>query len=248
MHSLPPWSTSHIREVQLLQLRNLHWCIIINQSPQFTLGFTLAVLHSIGLDKDNDSKDNKDNDNKDNDLYPPLQHRTERFTTLKSSVLHLLIPSSLQPLKFIDICCCCLHVFIHSVWLLTTPWTVARQAPLFMGILQARIAEWVAMSPSRGSSQPRDRTQVSHIAGGFFTVWATREALLSPCFCLFLIAMLGLAHGKSPWCWERLRAEGEEGVRGWDGWMASLMQWTWTWANFRRWWGTGRPGVLQSMK
>ena len=47
------------------------------------------------------------------------------------------------------------------------------------------------------------------------------------------------------WCGERLRA-GEEGVRGWDGWMASLMHWTWTWANSGRWWGTGRPGVLQS--
>ena len=34
---------------------------------------------------------------------------------------------------------------------------------------------------------------------------------------------------KSPWCWERVRAEGEEGIRGWDGWMASPMQWTWTW-------------------
>ena len=44
------------------------------------------------------------------------------------------------------------------------------------GILQARILEWVAMSSSRGSSQPRDRTQVSRTAGGFFTVWATREA------------------------------------------------------------------------
>ena len=44
------------------------------------------------------------------------------------------------------------------------------------GILQARILEWVAMPFSRGSSQPRDRTQVSCIAGGFFTVWATREA------------------------------------------------------------------------
>ena len=51
---------------------------------------------------------------------------------------------------------------------------------------------------------------------------------------------------KSPYCWERLRAE-EEGIRGWDGWMASLMQWIWTWANFGRWWGTGRPGILQSM-
>ena len=40
-------------------------------------------------------------------------------------------------------------------------WTVARQAPLSVGILQARILEWVAMPSSRGSSQPRDRTQVS---------------------------------------------------------------------------------------
>ena len=44
------------------------------------------------------------------------------------------------------------------------------------GILQARILEWVAFPFSRGSSQPRDRTQVSHTAGGFFTNWATREA------------------------------------------------------------------------
>ena len=51
---------------------------------------------------------------------------------------------------------------------------------------------------------------------------------------------------KSPWCWERLRAE-REGVRGWDSWMASPIQWTWTWANFGRWWGIERPGMLQSM-
>ena len=47
--------------------------------------------------------------------------------------------------------------------------------------------------------------------------------------------------------WERLRAEREEGVRKWDGWTESLMRWTWTWANARRWWGTGWPGMLQSM-
>ena len=41
--------------------------------------------------------------------------------------------------------------------------------------LQGRILEWVAMSSSRGSSQPRDQIQVSHIVGGFFTSWATRE-------------------------------------------------------------------------
>ena len=43
-------------------------------------------------------------------------------------------------------------------------------------ILQARILEWVAFPFSRGSSQPRDQNQVSRIAGGFFTSWATREA------------------------------------------------------------------------
>ena len=44
------------------------------------------------------------------------------------------------------------------------------------GILQARILEWVAFPFSRGSSQPRDRTQVFHTAGGFFTSRGTREA------------------------------------------------------------------------
>ena len=46
------------------------------------------------------------------------------------------------------------------------------------GILQTRILEWVAVPFSRGSSQPRDWTQVSRIAGRFFTIWATREALI----------------------------------------------------------------------
>ena len=48
------------------------------------------------------------------------------------------------------------------------------------GILQARTLEWVAFPFSRGSSQSRDWTQVSRIAGGFFTSWATGEALISP--------------------------------------------------------------------
>ena len=56
-------------------------------------------------------------------------------------------------------------------------WTVAQQAPLSMGILQARVLEWVAMPSSRDYSQPRDQTQVSRIVSRFFTIWATREAL-----------------------------------------------------------------------
>ena len=48
-------------------------------------------------------------------------------------------------------------------------------------------------------------------------------------------------------CWERLRARGEGGDRGWDGLMASLTQWTWDWSNSRRQWGIGKPGMVQSM-
>ena len=58
-------------------------------------------------------------------------------------------------------------------WLFATIWPVAHQASLSMGILQARILKWVVMLSSRGSFQPRDRTQISHTASGFFTVWAT---------------------------------------------------------------------------
>ena len=61
---------------------------------------------------------------------------------------------------------------LSPVWLFVTPWTIVH------GILQARILEWVAFPFARGSSQPRDQTQVSRIAGRFFTSWATREANL----------------------------------------------------------------------
>ena len=49
------------------------------------------------------------------------------------------------------------------------------------------------------------------------------------------------------WCWERLKAGGEGDDRGWDGWMASPIEWTWVWVNSKSWWWTGRPGMLQSM-
>jgi len=48
--------------------------------------------------------------------------------------------------------------------------------------------------------------------------------------------------------WERLRAGGEGDDRGWDGWMASPIQWIWVWVNSGSWWWTGRPGMLQSME
>ena len=56
-----------------------------------------------------------------------------------------------------------------------------------------------------------------------------------------------LTHWKRPWCWERLKVGGEGDNRGWDGGMASSTQWTWVWANSRRQWRTGKPGMMQSM-
>ena len=65
-------------------------------------------------------------------------------------------------------------IFFKSwVRLFVTPWTIPGS--LVHGIFQARILEWVATFFSRGSSQPRDWTQVSHLAGRFFIFWATRE-------------------------------------------------------------------------
>ena len=53
-----------------------------------------------------------------------------------------------------------------------------------------------------------------------------------------------LTYWKRPWCWERLNVGGEGDGRGWDGWMTSLTQQTWVWANSRSWWWIGRPGML----
>ena len=55
----------------------------------------------------------------------------------------------------------CVRLVASHVQLFATPWTVAYQVPLSMGILQARIQEWVAMPSSRESSQPRHRTHIS---------------------------------------------------------------------------------------
>ena len=93
----------------------------------------------------------------------------------------------MNPLRSITLCivCCfmshagvlCCAYSLSHVWLFETPGIVIHQAPLSMGILQARVLERVVMPSSRGSPQLRDQTQVSCIAGEVFTSWATRKAL-----------------------------------------------------------------------
>ena len=111
-------------------------------------------------------------------------------------------------------------------------------------ILQARILECIAVPFSR-DFQPRDWTQFSHIAGRFFTSWATKEAyswhwflfssglflsllfspedwiLFSVIYPLSLTRRTLVTHWKRLRCWEGLGAGGEGDDRGWDGWMAS---------------------------
>ena len=91
-------------------------------------------------------------------------------------------PLLIQPLP-ISWWCCDFHCFL-SISSVSAQWCPILCNPLdrcppgssVHGILQARILEWIAMPSSRGFSQPRDRTQVYCIAGGFFTIRATREA------------------------------------------------------------------------
>ena len=56
------------------------------------------------------------------------------------------------------------------------PVDFSPSGPSIHGIFQARILEWISIFFSRGSFQPRDRTQVSHILGRLFTLWATGES------------------------------------------------------------------------
>ena len=67
-----------------------------------------------------------------------------------------------------------------------TPWTCSPAGSSVQGILQARMLEWVAVSSAKGSSQPKDQTWVSHIAGRFFIIWTIREVLLYCSSSLFM--------------------------------------------------------------
>ena len=76
-------------------------------------------------------------------------------------VLHLKIKVKMELLSRVRLC---------------NPMDCSMPSSSIHWIFQARILEWVAISLSGGSAQPRERTQVSHTAGRLFTIWTTREA------------------------------------------------------------------------
>ena len=67
-------------------------------------------------------------------------------------------------------------------------------------------------------------------------------------FQYFVHLMEKPTHWKRHWCCERLKAGREGDNRGWDGWMASLTQWTWVYASSRSWWRMVKPDVLESIR
>ena len=98
---------------------------------------------------------------------------------------------------FISVCVCA-----QSCLTLWVPMDCSPPGSSVHGIFQARILEWVAFSFSRGLFWPRDWTQVSHIAGRPFTIWATREA---HCLCLcvyFHFIGIFLCHYKLPFIYD----------------------------------------------
>ena len=88
-------------------------------------------------------------------------------------------PNSLYPFAQLCFSCVMYHIVIvlvaQSCPTLCNPVECSPPGSSVRGILQARILEWIAIPYSRGSSWPRDWTQVSFITGRFFIIWATRE-------------------------------------------------------------------------
>ena len=73
--------------------------------------------------------------------------------------------------------CVCVCVLVAQSCPALNPMDCSMPGSSVHRILQARILEWVDIPFSWGPSRPRDEIQVSCIAGGFFTIWAIREAL-----------------------------------------------------------------------
>ena len=104
-------------------------------------------------------------------------HRTLRMKLKKSLKESLNTASTIIILLFFNLLI--LRVVVaQSCLTLCVPMDCSLQGSSVLGIFQARVLEWVAIFFSKRSPQPRDRTQVCHIAGRCFTVWATREATI----------------------------------------------------------------------
>ena len=102
-------------------------------------------------------------------FIPELLSETEELGRVILMISGIAVPLSINCISHVRLSLCC------SV-ALSCPTLCGPMACIVHGILRARMLEWVAVPFSKESSKPSDRTQVSHIAGKFLTIWATREA------------------------------------------------------------------------
>ena len=100
-------------------------------------------------------------------VIPEIQHHLEEVSSPSTGSVCVCV------------CVCVCAQLLTCVWPFSTPWTVACQAHLVHGISQVGILEWVAISSSRGSSQPWDRTWVSCIGRRVLYPRVTWEALIN---------------------------------------------------------------------
>ena len=124
-----------------------------------------------------------------------------KFTFIMTNLfLHCQFCSLLLSEEFsFSICASYPLICASGVWLFATPWTATRQAPLSLGILQAGILEWVAMSSSRGSSQPRDWTHCRRI---LYQLSYQANPLVVLCFIISLSVLILMCFFLSVlWIW-----------------------------------------------
>ena len=165
------------------------------------------------------------------------------------------------------LCCCC--SVVSCVWLCkptdySTPVCPVPHHPLELAQTHVR---WIndAIHPSHPLSSPSppvfNLSQHQGLSYLFFP-WATRRSnrsILKEISSEYLLEGLMLKLKLQYFCHLMLKTDslektlmlgkagGEGDDRGWDGWMASAIQWTWVWVSSGSWWWTGRPGTLQSM-
>ena len=148
------------------------------------------------------------------------------FSTPGSSVLHCL-----PELAQIHV-----HWVGHAVQLLLSSpfaFSLSQHQSLFQWQLLASGGQSIGASASA--------SVIPINIQGWFPLRLTGSISLQSKGLLRIFSKIGRAS-----CRERVKA-GVGGTRRWDGWMASLTQWTWVWANSRRQWRTGKPGMLWSM-
>ena len=133
--------------------------------------------------------------------------------------------------------------YVSILWFLHWQAGSLPLAPLYSFGAYQSISHWTLYTqlhrPPNSHRQPVDSPICYLSFGGHDDPHWFLSSILGKSDISPIIRKTRFSYWRFLWSKETLRAEGKDGVRGWDGWMESPMQWTWTWANSGRWWGQG---------